>query len=382
MDILQINTVDTKGGAAKVAHRLQIELQNKQHTAHLLVSRRYSENSSIDRFPSSRLRRSLNRRLHLHERIYQTRSFLTSHSWFQEADVVHYHNLHGDYFNILDLPALTQAKPSVMTLHDPWIIQEAGLTPEYNTIFEQRSEAYKKNKQHSIKNASLTFVAPSEWLAKKVRQIYPQNVKIIPNGIDTTLFKSQDKQRVRQILGLPANTPLILCVAASGSKNTSKGFSDINNLLHNPLLSSALFLVIGGDEAETNHPNIRYVPYIQDEAILAQYYAAADICLFLSRAENLPLTILESLACGTPVISYTIGGIPEMIKHQETGYLAEPQNEVDLVYGINLFLAHDPQTKQRISEAARDAVEARYTLAAMTDAYLALYQEIYPPSHA
>ena len=375
MNILQINTIDTKGGAAKVAHRHHLELQKMQHRSHLLVSRRYSQDPCVGQFPTSRIQTSLNRRLNLHERFFRTRSFVGRHPWFCEADIVHYHNLHGGYFNLHDLPPLAQQKPSFMTLHDPWIIHEFGMTPEYQSLFHTGTANYIKRKQETIARTPIQFISPSEWLANKVRACYAQPVHVIPNGVDTDLFRPQNRLAARQSLNLPQEKHLVLCIAAGGVKNASKGLSDLDFLLNAPLPGSPDFLIIGGDSAGRPHPRVMHVPYIQDESILAQYYTAADVCVFLSRAENFPLVILESLACGTPVVSYAIGGIPEMIEHKRTGYLATPQDQNDLVHGLDQILGRDALSKGALSAAARQVAESRYNLSRMSHAYLEIYQQ-------
>jgi glycosyltransferase involved in cell wall biosynthesis len=114
---------------------------------------------------------------------------------------------------------------------------------------------------------------------------------------------------------------------------------------------------------------------LHDDITLAMLYAAADVFVLPSRQENLPNTIMESLACGTPCVAFHVGGISDMIEHQRNGYLARPYEIEDLAYGIEWVLA-DEKRWQALSQQARQKAEEEFDIERVVRRYVDLYQEI------
>jgi glycosyltransferase involved in cell wall biosynthesis len=120
---------------------------------------------------------------------------------------------------------------------------------------------------------------------------------------------------------------------------------------------------------------VHYLGQLQDEVALALVYAAVDVSLVPSLMDNLPNTVMESLACGTPVVAFRVGGLPEMITHQENGYLAEPGDAGDLAKGIDWSLS-DSQRWRSLTEHARQYAVQNYDQHIIAHTYFALYQEL------
>ena len=161
------------------------------------------------------------------------------------------------------------------------------------------------------------------------------------------------------------------------TKNLSKGgyylieilkkIKDKNNLL---------FINIGEqDSLRINGMTSISIPQIFDETTLALYYSACDIFIFSSLAENFPLVILEAMSCGKPVIAFRVGGIPELVDHMKTGYLAEYKNTDDFVCGVNMLLS-DNNLRAKFGDSAVKKVRAELTLRRQARQYLSLYEDL------
>ncbi|MBP9863850.1 glycosyltransferase [Patescibacteria group bacterium] len=381
MNVLQINTVDCKGGAAKVATELQRQLHADGHGSYFLVgSRGDFKNPYTDSIPINRFSRSLNYRLHTNDTIFRTASIVSKHPWFTSADVVHFHNIHGGYFNLEAFPYLTHLKPSVWTLHDPWIVHEFGLTPEYNPIFKRISSFFTTKKQRLIKQNNAILISPSRWLSEKVLSCYPDaDVRVIPNGIDTTIFHHSDKQACRKTLDLPLDKHLVLFVAYEGSKHPTKGWEYTEALCRSSHIpDDVLFVSIGdrnnGNRLTQDH-RVIHIPFIDNPNILAQYYSACDTFLFPSLADNLPLVALEAMSCGLPVISFDTGGMKEIIDHNMNGYLVMYKNSDELLRTVQQVIAMPNDERQNVSNNAIKKIQQHFTLKRMVQSYSDIYEE-------
>jgi glycosyltransferase involved in cell wall biosynthesis len=107
----------------------------------------------------------------------------------------------------------------------------------------------------------------------------------------------------------------------------------------------------------------------------AEYFAASDLLIFPSVADNCPLVVLEAMACGTPVIAFNTGGVPELVDHMKTGYVAKYKNSADLANGVELFL-RDDSLRAKAGILARQRVEDKFTLDQQVDNYLKFYSQM------
>ncbi len=333
--------------------------------------------------------------------VFHYSSFQIKHaSSFREADIVHLHSLQKDYFSILALPELACLKPLVWTFHDMLAFtghcshsydcerwqRGCGNCPYLDIgpeVKKDRTDLLWQLKQLVYQYADFSVVCPSNWLKSKVEKsiFKDKEITLIYNGVDETVFTDFDKRKARKELGLPADKTILLFVTAfRGLKNEVKGGPFIRRILEElPALSTgnALLLSIGKVRKRDNYPeHFKALPYIEDESTLALYYSAADLLLYPSLADNCPLVVLESLACGTPVVSFHTGGIPELVTHMETGYLAKYEDFADLVKGIEFFL-NNLSLLKKAGRKARESILKTFTLKKMMEKYLALYKARY-----
>jgi protein O-GlcNAc transferase len=225
------------------------------------------------------------------------------------------------------------------------------------------------------------IVTPSKWLKNKVENgiLADKEIHLIYNGIDQRVFHPMNKIDVRKKLNLPLDKTILMFSAHYGIKNYWKGGEYLLEALSKINRDNLVFLNVGSSEKPDKQikDSIEWIsiPYVEDENKMAEYYAASDLFLYPSLADNCPLVVLEAMASGTPVISFKTGGIPELVAHMKNGYISEYKNVDDFLCGINLFLDHD-DLRKNAGLSARKTVEVHFTLDKMVDLYEELYHSL------
>jgi glycosyltransferase involved in cell wall biosynthesis len=204
--------------------------------------------------------------------------------------------------------------------------------------------------------------------------------KVIPNGIDLSVFHPGPKSAARQELGLPPNAWISLFVGFGLRSSRFKDYETIESAITQASVQSGRphYLVCVGEAGEEQRHDlgvIRFVDYESDRNNLARYYQSADVYLQASHADNFPTTILEAMACGTPVVATRIGGIPEQIEDGATGFLVPAQDPGAMAERI-IQLQHDEPQLKAMGVTASQRVRKQFSLERMVDAYLSWYQEI------
>ncbi|MGD8623438.1 MAG: glycosyltransferase family 4 protein [Anaerolineae bacterium] len=414
MKILQINTSDLQGGAARAMYRLHQALGKAGHRSRLLTRTRQvrgPETYTIQEVAGSyggllgRLHKELAVRADIWfgiPNLHGTTKRLLHTDLFRWADVIQLHNLHGRFFNYHLLPRITAAKPVVWTLHDMWaftghcayaydcrrwqtgcyacplLVGEQRQLVEPGPTLLDRTRTIWRRKRNLYGQSSLHLVTPSRWLGNLASDsILAQagEVEVIPNGVDLHTFAPMDPQAARACLGLPAEAKVILFVAEKLS-NRRKGFDLLlEALAHLPDLAGLELLTIGTVESREalGRFRCRELGRLDDEGLMSLAYNAADLFVFPTLADNQPLVVLESLACGTPIVSFDIGGVPEMVRPMETGFLADYRDPVHLARGISVLL-EDEALCARLGRRCRAIAVAEYGLELQSKRYQALYQ--------
>jgi glycosyltransferase involved in cell wall biosynthesis len=191
-----------------------------------------------------------------------------------------------------------------------------------------------------------------------------------------------DRRLAHDLLKLPQDKHLILFGAMSSTSDARKGFQNLQPTLQGLAargwIEKAELIVVGAT-TPLNKPSMglrdHYMGYLFDNLSLTLLYSAADVFVAPSMEDNLPNTVMEALACGTPAVAFDIGGMSDMIEHQKNGYLAHPFETDDLAYGL-AWVLEDNERRQELSLRARQKVEEEFAIDKVARRYLALYSEI------
>ena len=401
---LHLSHTDIFGGAAIAAYRLHSGLRRAGVDSHMLVLRKRSSDPAVEEMsgplvPQMQVRDwGINR---LPARVYRhrDRAAVWSVNWFPytrqfshlNADLVHLHWIGTNFLPISAWPRLKQ--PVVWTLHDSWAFTGGCHIPYDCRRYEEhcgRCPILKSQREHDLSwwtwraksralaNMRPVIVSPSTWLAGCARSsslLGSAEIHTIPHGLDLEVFRPSAPEAARAALSLPPDRPLVAFGAMAALTDWNKGADLLIEAL-NRLDSDADCLIFGSDSAPDGLSRKAYAAgTLSDEQRIAQVYAAADVMVVPSRSENLPLTVMESLACGTPVVAFRIGGIPDLIEHRVNGYLAEPFDTADLARGI-AWVLEDPERHARLCAAARAKAEREYEIVHIARRYLALYEDI------
>lgn len=306
---------------------------------------------------------------------------------YQEAEII---NLHW-VANFLDYPTFFKrnTKPIVWTLHDenPFtggehykeeiIGMDDNGYPIYRTITKKEEQIFNKIleiKKRALENVKdLTIITPSQWLSNEAKnsELFKKfPVITIPYGIEENIFKPYDVQLIRRKFNLPINKKVVLFVAQQVT-NFRKGFVFLLKAIEY-LEREDIYLIAVGNSRNLNG-RIHGLGFINDDKIMSEIYSAADIFVLPSLIDNLPNTMLESIMCGTPVVAFPAGGIPEVIKTGVNGILAEQISAKALAEAINDALdnLHLFDSKKISSEAV-----TKFNLDVQAKKYIDLYKQI------
>ncbi len=415
MNILQINSSDTGGGAEGSARNLFRAYRERGHRSWLAVGTKLSDDPDILQIPSFSARflklflrlphpesfRRLTDRLRHPSRLpdwWCGRDEMTypgCHHILRlcpaKPDIIHCHNLHDWYFDLRLLPQWSRRFPLILNLRDTWTLtghcayfmdcdrwqSGCGNCPRLNVYPACRRDATAFNwrqKADIFAQSRLYVTAPSQWLLDCVARsmLQPVQTQCIPNGIDTTVFTPGSQQEARHALQLPMNVPLVLFASASAQNHykAPDSMADALEQLH-AALPEAQFVCVGATPPRT--VPLHYIPYIKEPHRMALCYRAADVFIHTARAEAFGKTVTEAMACGTPTVASNVGGLREQILHGETGFLGDTAAE--LAAHAAAILRMPPQQRSAMREAAARR-GAQFSLTRQVNAFLSWYEEI------
>lgn len=279
---------------------------------------------------------------------------------YQEADIVHLHWVNQGMLSAEQVKRMVSSGKKVFwTLHDEWPYLGFGHYQSDTMRHRTLSQARYMTIAQLLSSQQIHFIGCSEWITERAREAMPlSQVTHINNCIPTSLFHPVAMSEAREALSLPKDGRIVL-FCAQNINDERKGLRYLEEALRQ--LPSVTPLIIG--RGGLSLPPER----------MPLAYAAADVFVTPSLEDNLPNTIAESLSCGTPCVAFRVGGIPEMIAHLETGYLAQPRDAADLVRGIEQVLSH-PEYRET---AAKTALQL-FSPEKVAKEHITLYQKALP----
>jgi glycosyltransferase involved in cell wall biosynthesis len=393
-----VNTYDVGGGAAKIARLLVENLTDSDTNSNRFYVKTkksiadwvYEIESAPYTFLEEVLRREAVQKGWIEFTGFHSKRLLED-PFFKESSIIHLHNLHGEFFSPILFKSLFKDKKVIWTLHDESFITGhcsctlgcdrwqigCGSCPDltiYPPVQFDNTKEVLHYKKKWITELQPIVVCPSHWLANRVRIAYPdlKNIKVIPNGVDTNVFHPKDKDEVRTLLGLPIEKKIVLFVAEFATQNPFKGGAILREIISDSTFSDVIFVTVGGSDESSFHNHICY-PYIHDENELANLYTACDVLLYPTQADNLPLVVLESMACSTPVIASQLGGIPEIIDNSNGVLISDFKSPYAFKKGLSEFLDLNEDEIAYIRKNSLFTIQKGYTLTQMISAYQGLY---------
>ena len=242
-----------------------------------------------------------------------------------------------------------------------------------------------QRKQAAWKDLNITIAPLSQWLADCARQsklFAHQQIQVIPNAVDSAIYRPIEQAIARDLLNLPQHKKLILFGALSPTADPRKGFNYLRTALQHLATqphSDTFEAVIFGTDKPVQDPDLRlpvtFLGRLHDDTMLALAYSAADVMVMPSIQDNFAKTTLESMACGTPVVGFNGTGFKDCVVHQQNGYAATCFDATDLANGIAWILG-DRDRQQTLSANARKTVEDKFTVVRQAEHYQQLYEQL------
>jgi glycosyltransferase involved in cell wall biosynthesis len=414
MRILQVNSSDRQGGAEKVSWMLHRAYRETGHESWLVVGRKRGDDPNVVQLDNLGRKRGVGLVKVLAEKLlgWQYLSYPGSHRLLESLgrafDILHLHNLHGGYVDLAALPMLSRRIPTVVTLHDMWLMTGhcaqpmecerwkagCGDCPDlaiYPGIPRDGTRFNWRRKKRLLEEARLHLAAPSRWMHGRVMgsegilRGFP--VTVVPNGVGVERFSPDSKADARRRLEVPPDRRLFLLFSNDPLRSHFKDipflWASIRRLMERvPADRRPMLMVVGGrgNSSEALPADLRsYLvqrPFESEEERVVDCYRAADLMVYPSKADTCPLVLMEAAACGLPVAATSVGGIPELVEEGKTGWLV-PLGDVErFAEVLDRFLLLDEDTVRAMGEHARRLACERFDFQGQVRSYLDLYRRL------
>lgn len=407
MRVLHICYSDLEGGAARAAYRLHQAQRQAGLDSHMLVLDKFSDDPAVHTVSSAhririKLASFISRQLLRCQKtqnpiVHSLNIFpsgLLSTINKLKPDIVNLHWVGGEMLSVGEIARLSQ--PTVWTLHDMWAFcgcehyDDERPSERYRHSYSADSRHPQDHgwdldrwnfirKQKAWKNKRFHIVTPSRWLGECVQhsQLFAQQpLQVIPNCIDHEIYRPLSKSFAREALGLPQDKQLLLFGAMSSTSDPRKGYHLLIPALQQlkaegkaEQLALVVFGASQGDATQITGIPTHYMGRLHDDISLCLLYNAADLFVAPSLQDNLPNTLVESLACGTPCVAFNIGGMSDLIVGDNYGELCREANYIDLCRTISIQL--DKVTERQLLVKSSNSYRGQDII---TEKYLSIYK--------
>ncbi len=412
MKVLFLNTYDLLGGASRGAYKLLNALRSIDVDAVEYVQEKSGDNPAVMTTTSPLLQHAAPLRRYFDllplNLIHSKRDRIPfSPHWVPDRlasvvrkvnpDIVHLHWVNAGFMRIETLKKIK--KPIVWTFRDMWAMTggchyngdcrgfetSCGNCPILHSHSEKDMSRWILNrKKKAWESVTVHGVAPSRWIGREAASsalFSDADITNIPNGVDVSLFRPMDKKTVRGILGLPKDKTLLLFGAAQALADKRKGLHLLQEALksheNSPEYNDVELVLFGASKPEASvdfgFPT-HYLGRLDDNLTLCLAYNAADIFIAPSLQENMANTVLESLACGVPVIAFDTGGMGDMIRTDHNGVLVPHMTARDLGDGITSLMKDGDLSS--LGRNGRKDAEEQFDIVNVAQQYRGLYERI------
>ena len=411
--ILTINAYDIIGGSAIAAYRLCKGLERFYNDVEIffIVGQKGSYDPKVyctrKRKIESYLEGTINNITNRFGLQYLWFPFSTKallrHANKLKPDIIYLRNIHGGYFKTSLIKNLSTLAPIVWTLSDMWSFtghcahsfgnmswkqMESGCSDLniYPAIGLDTGKWLLQRKKRIYRNSNITIVTPSKWLYNMVKQspVFFKTKKIIQtyNGFDLDIFTPKDKAACRVALNIPPKAKVLMFSSHNlAKKNPWKGGDDLINILNeiNNMTNEKIHLLVtgNGDLYELykfDNLIIHQFGYIKNDIFLAACYSASDLLIYPTRADNLPNVLIEAISCGTPCITFDVGGCGEIISNGIDGFVIK-NFDIELFSSKIIEILEDDQIQFSLSINARQSAEKNFSLEKMCINYYNIFQK-------
>jgi glycosyltransferase involved in cell wall biosynthesis len=417
LKVIHLNTYEGNGGAGRACLRLSDALNASGADSHVMVYYQFKESTKAVAFSKTPFQKARAVFNILSER-YMSKGLvkalktpfsiqwfgrsIASHPALKDADLIHLHWINHGFLRPKDLAALEELdKPIVWTFHDSNAFtggchvryscenfhNQCGFCPLLK--ISGKNDISHRNwlsKKKGYQNLGFHIVAPSKWMAKSIKfssLMGAREVAVIPNTIETAIFKPYVKAEAKKLLNIKPEKFVLMSGFMPSKNDKHKGTSylidALNDLANRPgIIKENIELLIFGNKENAEMPEFpfktTFLGTISNDTHLAKCYSAADAFITPSLEDNLPNTVMESLACATPVVAFKTGGIPDMVEHLVNGYLADYKSAEDLATGME-WLYHEDSAAE-IQKQARLTILTHFSEEVIAEKHILLYQSL------
>jgi glycosyltransferase involved in cell wall biosynthesis len=415
MRILQITSNDAKTGGAIAVTRLHEALLKQGHMSRILSFADVPVSDSVKRIERSLWWRGLDgiaRRAG--DTLALPNIFKPSVPMIWRAigefrpDIIHLHWTYSYGLPLSMLPALTRRYPLVWTFHDMYAFT-GGCTNSLNcerwqtgcgdcpqlhgapitSMLPLRRDSTAqlwRIKRRLYEHSRFAVVGPSRWMTELVKQsplLAGKPVNHIPNGLDVDFWKPLDRTACKLTLDIAPDNKVLLFVGKPDNVFAYPGrcavlrqsLADLRKLMSQSAVRVTLLLVgEGGQGFTVDGYDVVAVRAVTNLTMLRICYNAADVLIDPTQFDNLPGVIQEAMACGTPVVASNVGGVPDMIRHQETGYLAQQNAPREFAIAVRDLL-RDHELWSGMSQRARQVATDQFHNEVVSQKMISVYAD-------
>lgn len=432
MNILQVVTSDFGGGAESSALNLFRSYRTRGHGSWLVVGHKVGTDPDVLPLPNDRYRNVVARAALALGRVVEEKTGPGAFRYFQilsqltepirnyhrlrghdargypgsehllatvpgarMMDVVHLHNLHGGYFDLGALPSISRQVPTLIDVRDMWLVTGhcgysmncgkwetgCGHCPDlriYPRIWTDGTAANWRRRRLLFQQSRLYVSTPSRRMLDTFQRsgLECRRAQVVPNAIDLGVYFPGSQIEAREQLGLPKAARIVLFTAQSAFKDYGFMVRALERV-RGEGKEQLLFVCLARTDADRTLGArlLIHRPFVKDLSVMAAYYRAADVFIHAAKHEVFGKTLVESQACGTPVVGVDEGGISETFVAGETGFLVQYTDPAEMASKVDVLLS-DPGLRTRMGQAGIAHARARFGLERQTSDFLRYYGEM------